>query len=77
MTHDDSEVILLCSVFMCCRSVATLILLELLTLTRGAPENEIMCIMRQRFIFDELLGGTSFTSAMLLIATIDDVRDCC
>ena len=76
MTHDASEVILLSSVFVCCRAVATLVLLEFLT--PGAPKNEKMCIMRQRFIFGQLLGGsTSLASAMILVAVIDGVRQCC
>ena len=75
MTHDASEVILLSSVFVCCRAVATLVLLGFIA--PGAPKNEIMCIMRHIFIFDELLGGTSFTSTMILIAVIASVRHCC
>ena len=75
MTHDASEVILLSSDFACHRAVATLVLLEFIA--PGAPKNEIMCIMRHIFIFDELLGGTFFASAMILIAIIDGVRRCC
>ena len=42
---------------------------------QGKPSSQIM---RQRFIFGQLLGGsTSLASAMILVAVIDGVRQCC